>query len=573
MLQPSATIVTAFFDISRETKGDGRRLEEYMEWIKRTLQLNCHLYIITEPRFIDFMKAARPIEYHQKTIFKTDTLENAMYYKYLPRMREIIESSEYKARIMHPDRVECKMPEYNVIQYSKFGWLLDAIQENPFQSDLFFWMDIGISRFFENMDLSVAYPNPLSLDRLCLANNNSDGFIIQKRHDLESFNIDEDFIWRSDNLLKGGMFGGTELCIRRMTKKIEQVFQEQMMARGCVNNEQVALSLIYKEHHDWFNLVDDNDRKPCKLLSLLSLSLLSLKKSDNYIQDYEINNNNKNNNNNINYLETYNVIYSYTVHENIESVIDMLKNLFYFNKLINIFVIINSNNALYNLLNQEIEKLYFKNFVKLHPEPFDKKTYSYDILDAHVKNIKYCSDNNIISKYFITQSSHSLFWKHIDMDYIEQLINARNKLDDETNKNVIGWWDRVDENIINKLDEFDYLHTKHETTEQTQHEGMIIEYKYMKKIQVFLDKYMREYIINSKYYIDFSYEEILLQSIYKKLSNLYPVHLCKMFWKLPNYTPTKDDIINQDLPCVKRICRDYNNPIRAWIRNTNDEYI
>jgi hypothetical protein len=96
----------------------------------------------------------------------------------------------------------------------------------------------------------------------------------------------------------------------------------------------------------------------------------------------------------------------------------MLKNLFYFNKLINIFVIINSNNALYNLLNQEIKKLHFKKFVKLHPEPFDKKSYSYDILDAHIKNIKYCSDNNIISKYFITQSSHSLFLKYINILFI-----------------------------------------------------------------------------------------------------------------------------------------------------------
>jgi hypothetical protein len=117
----SITLVSAFFDINRETRGDGRRLEEYMEWITRTLQLNCNLYIITEARFIDFMKSNRPSEYQERTYYKADTLENAMYYKYLPRMREIINSPEYKSRIMHPDRVECKLPEYNVIQYSKFG--------------------------------------------------------------------------------------------------------------------------------------------------------------------------------------------------------------------------------------------------------------------------------------------------------------------------------------------------------------------------------------------------------------------------------------------------------------------
>jgi hypothetical protein len=266
---PSATIITAFFDIQRETLGDGRRLDEYMEWIKRTLQLNCNLYIITETRFIDFMKTTRPPEYHHKTVFKADTLENSMYYKYLPRMREIINMPEYKSRVMHPGRIECKLPEYNVIQYSKFGWLLDAIRENPFQSDIFFWMDIGISRFFETMNLSLEYPNPISLERLLSRNANPDGFIIQQRWDLETFPIDNNFIWRSDNLLKGGMFGGTAECIKKMSDSLETVFQNDMLDKGCVNNEQIALSLIYKLHRDWFNLIDDNDRKPCKILFAL----------------------------------------------------------------------------------------------------------------------------------------------------------------------------------------------------------------------------------------------------------------------------------------------------------------
>lgn len=267
MAQPTATIITAFFDISRETRGDGRRLDEYMEWIKRTLQLNCYLYIFTEARFIDFMRSARPAEYHHKTVFKVDTLENAMFYKYLPRMREICAAREYRTKIMHPNRVECRLPEYNVIQYSKFGWLLDAIQENPFHTDMFFWMDIGISRFFENMNLAMEYPNPLALERL--HSTNPDGFIIQKRHDLESFCIDDNFIWRSDNLLKGGMFGGSSECIKRISANLEQVFQDEMLERGCVNNEQIALSLIYCKHRDWFNLVDDNDKKPCKILFAL----------------------------------------------------------------------------------------------------------------------------------------------------------------------------------------------------------------------------------------------------------------------------------------------------------------
>ena len=104
--------------------------------------------------------------------------------------------------------------------------------------------------------------------KISYSDNNK--FIIQKRHDLESFNIDDEFIWRSDNLLKGGMFGGTSKCIRKMSECVEQVFKEQILDKECVNNEQVALSLIYRKNPEWFNLIDDNDRKPCKILLCLA---------------------------------------------------------------------------------------------------------------------------------------------------------------------------------------------------------------------------------------------------------------------------------------------------------------
>jgi len=32
------TLVTAFFDINRHTQGDGRTIDEYLQWIHKTLQ-------------------------------------------------------------------------------------------------------------------------------------------------------------------------------------------------------------------------------------------------------------------------------------------------------------------------------------------------------------------------------------------------------------------------------------------------------------------------------------------------------------------------------------------------------
>ena len=219
-------MVTAFFDINREKKGDGRSINEYLQWIKKTLQLNCNMFIVTESKFVNFMKEHRPNNY--KTFIKEDKLENAQYYKYRERIIKILESDEYKRKIAYPNRVECKLPEYNIIQYSKFGWLKDAIKENPFESEYFFWMDIGLSRFFLDTDIKKKYPNPY--------NENT-------------------FIWSAENLLIGTMFGGCKNIILTIDEKLEETFNKSMLQKDNVNNEQLGLAIVYKKNPELFYLI------------------------------------------------------------------------------------------------------------------------------------------------------------------------------------------------------------------------------------------------------------------------------------------------------------------------------
>jgi len=252
--------VTAFFDINREEKGDGRKLEEYLEWMKRTLQLNCNLYIVTETKFIPFIQEHRPL--HYPTVVKVQTLQECKYYKYYNQISEILKSDEYKKRIQHPNRVECILPEYNIIQYSKMEWLENAMEEDPFDTPSFFWIDMGISRFFLDVDISKPYPGE------CI--HMTDRFIIQQRHDLLYYPIDEDFAWKSDNLLKGTMFGGVKEVVRSVSKELEHVFETQMIDKGIVNNEQVGLVLVWKQHPEWFHIVEDYRGVHLILFKLLS---------------------------------------------------------------------------------------------------------------------------------------------------------------------------------------------------------------------------------------------------------------------------------------------------------------
>jgi hypothetical protein len=245
-----ATIVTAFYDINRSEKGDGRKIDDYKLWIAKTLQLNCKLVVFTEDKFVSFIESCRPKNY--PLIIKNTKLKDAYYFKYLEKMKDIINSETYKTKIKHPNRVECILPEYNVIQYSKISWLKDIIQENPFKTSSFFWMDIGISRFFDKIDLNKPYPGNN------IINKSNGKFIIQKRFDLETYDITDEFIWDSANLLKGSMFGGNKDTVEKISELLEDVFCNMMLANNNVNNEQLALALVWKKHKDLFYIIDDS---------------------------------------------------------------------------------------------------------------------------------------------------------------------------------------------------------------------------------------------------------------------------------------------------------------------------
>uniref|UniRef100_A0A6C0I3H4 Uncharacterized protein n=1 Tax=viral metagenome TaxID=1070528 RepID=A0A6C0I3H4_9ZZZZ len=263
------TMVTAFFDINREEKGDGRSIDEYKEWLKKTLQLNCNLFIVTEEKFRTFFLENRPPQYAKQTHIKVIEFADLHYYRYYDDMKAILERPEYKSRIAHPNRVECRLPEYNIIQYSKFHCLKMAMERDVFQSTYFLWMDAGCSRFFLDVDLSLPYP---SMSGRSALKDTAGKFMIQKRQDLETFPIvDDQFIWLADNLLYGTLFGGNKKVIHKMAGLVERTFQRKMLANNNVNNEQLALALVWKENPELFYVTENSRMCHLILFKLLAL--------------------------------------------------------------------------------------------------------------------------------------------------------------------------------------------------------------------------------------------------------------------------------------------------------------
>ena len=142
------TFVSALFNIDRV---DGRKWDQYLKWFEETLKLQVPMILFIEKDLQDFVDEKRG-DLPTQTVYQT--VEEIPYYNLKDQIQSILDSDDYKEKMSDTDRIECKQAMYSVIQYSKFPWLQQAIELNPHKSDIFFWLDAGGSRFFNNFDLT-----------------------------------------------------------------------------------------------------------------------------------------------------------------------------------------------------------------------------------------------------------------------------------------------------------------------------------------------------------------------------------------------------------------------------------
>jgi hypothetical protein len=257
----TATAITALYDIDREKNGDGRSISDYLNWFKETLKLDINLVIYTEKKFESFILDNRKKNF----ILNIQPIEEIPYFKYKTDIEKILFSEEYIKAISANDRVECKLPLYNVIQYSKFDWIVDTIDNKFFNSKYYFWMDAGISRFFDDMDL-CNWPkkyNLLKENKLNIQGN----FNIFKFQ--QNWPGPDQYIWDCNTMLCGGLFGGTEAIMKHIKLIVKDKF-EYYLKNKCVNNEQIILGIIMKEHPELFNIHFNFNGKPLPFLKDLA---------------------------------------------------------------------------------------------------------------------------------------------------------------------------------------------------------------------------------------------------------------------------------------------------------------
>jgi len=244
-------LVTALVNIERE-KMDGRVWEDYLEWFEITLKINCPMTVYVTEDLIELVNRVRGDR--QTTVVTINSDDDIPYYRYYDQIETILNSEEYKSKIKDNKRIECNHPFYTIIQYSKFVWLMDALQRDD--SEFIFWIDAGASRFFEDYDLEKMYPSVDALNNLYEMGNrflvqvNTEFYSELVNNNIEYFDSIE-YQWDNRSFVLGSMFGGKNDSVYEIANLVHSYFEERIL-NNCVNNEQIALGYLIKKYPDLF---------------------------------------------------------------------------------------------------------------------------------------------------------------------------------------------------------------------------------------------------------------------------------------------------------------------------------
>jgi hypothetical protein len=257
-------VITALFDIGRKNTNDGRSMDQYLEWFDVTLKLKVPMTIYTEDKFLKFIEERRDMDpYYTRIVIQK--LSEIPMYKHKEKINKVLGDPTYLSKIKDPSRIECNLDFYNIIQYSKFAWLDSDIRGGE-KNDFYFWMDAGCSRFFSDFNLELDWPN--------VNNLSADKFIIQGNINtismFSNMNID-DYKWDNNCILVGTLFGGRGDVVSNISHKVIEILEREMLDLDMINNEQIALGILYKRNPELFDVYIDPYKGHLPIFKSLSI--------------------------------------------------------------------------------------------------------------------------------------------------------------------------------------------------------------------------------------------------------------------------------------------------------------
>ena len=135
---------------------------------------------------------------------------------------------------------------------------MNAVEENYFTSDYFFWLDAGASRFVPDIDITQKFPGPQFSSYLKEATGKA-LFQVYMSHypdlSMREEPLGIDYFYDNRSYCWGGMFGVDKVGIEKVSKLVDNVLRHDMLDNNILNNEQIAIGYLLKKHSDNFVLL------------------------------------------------------------------------------------------------------------------------------------------------------------------------------------------------------------------------------------------------------------------------------------------------------------------------------
>lgn len=225
----TCTVVTAYYPIKSKFS-----MERYMNWAATFLRIKAPIVLFTEPSMENTFRQMRGNLPIHIIVLPFDQLETWQRYQ-----------TQWKEHHLLDPEKDRHTPELYTIWAEKAFFVEKAIQSNPFQTDFFFWCDIGafrdphISQIILDSFPTMRY---LESDRILFQ---SVGNIVptdwMKRHDgIRGAVIS--YTWNEIRMVGGLWGGGIKACLRWKNAYHRMLDAYFRVGRFAGKDQQVMLS-------------------------------------------------------------------------------------------------------------------------------------------------------------------------------------------------------------------------------------------------------------------------------------------------------------------------------------------
>ena len=247
------TLVTGLWNIKRDelTQGWSRTFQHYLDKFEQLLQVENPMIIFGDSDLESFVFARRN---HENTLFiarSQDWLKNNEFYD---KIQEIRNNPEwYNLAGWLPESTQAKLEMYNPLVMSKVFLLNDARIMDPFNSDMMFWIDAGLTNtvhpgYFTHDKVLEKLPKYISkFSFVCFpyeANTEIHGFEINKMNSIAKAKVNK--------VARGGFFGGPKHTISDING-IYYNFLKTTLNEGYMGTEESIFSIMCYTHSDLIN--------------------------------------------------------------------------------------------------------------------------------------------------------------------------------------------------------------------------------------------------------------------------------------------------------------------------------